>query len=163
MGRLKSLRPVLITVIVILTSYLIFSNWFILVKVPTDSMSPTIKPNSIVLATKTTDNIGRGDIVIFDSKEKDKLMIKRIVGLPGEHITVEGAYITADNEVYSYATSYSDEYLDLGKVPEDSYVLIGDNVANSLDSRSWENKFIFKNCIRGKVISIFQFNLNIDN
>lgn len=109
------------------------------------SMSPTLKNNDIVILDKLSYrfiNIERGDIVALYYADS-KYLIKRVIGLPGEKIEYK------DNKLYIDNVQYSEKYLseniitkdfsikDLGyeEIPEDMYLVLGDNREDSLDSR----------------------------
>lgn len=109
----------------------------------------------------------RGDVVIFESSladetGKDKLLIKRVIGLPGDEITID------DGLVYINGTAYVENYLNDGytpgevhnfKVPEDSYYCMGDNRVVSIDSRSEDVGPVHISQFKGKVvIRLFPFN-----
>ena len=115
----------------------------------------------------------RGDIIIFRSNlvnedsGKDKLLIKRVIGLPGDEIMIK------DNQLYINGDAYIEDYLKDGytpafeipaegetyKVPEGTYFCMGDNRAGSVDSRRSEVGVISGEDIKGKVIvRLFPFN-----
>ena len=115
----------------------------------------------------------RGDIIIFQSylpdedTGRDKLLIKRVIGLPGDEIRIE------DGQVYINDEAYEEDYLKDGytpaneipeegesiTVPEDSYFCMGDNRVGSVDSRSYEVGYVQFEQIKGKVIlRLFPFN-----
>jgi len=83
----------------------------------------------------------RGDVVLLrdpSSPDSANLLIKRIIGLPGEVITVAQGQVLIDgvplNEPYiSSAMSYRGEW----KLPEGQYFVLGDNRADSKDSHQW--------------------------
>lgn len=101
----------------------------------------------------------RGDIIIFKYPDDEELdYIKRIIGTPGD--TIKGI----DGLVYINDIPLKEEYVlgdeeslktmeDFGPyiVPEDSYFVMGDNRLISEDSRDWENKFVHKDKIYGRV------------
>src|SRR5690349_6998388 len=68
-------------------------NKFLLFKiyVPTGSMVPTIMEKDQIFVTKIYNkaSIKRGDVLVFYSEEFKDLLIKRVVGLPGEHVRVD--------------------------------------------------------------------------
>lgn len=56
------------------------------IKVPTPSMYPTIKVNDQIFVTRThnKNNLKRGDIIVFHSKE----LVKRLIGLPNDTVEI---------------------------------------------------------------------------
>ena len=114
----------------------------------------------------------RGDIVIIQSNlkdydtEKGKLIIKRIVGLPGDEISIVGGelYTNGEKLTESYIKDGSTPAGDIpieGKsavVPDNCYYVLGDNRCNSTDSRSSEVGFVNITDIKGKVfVRLFPF------
>lgn len=82
---------------------------------------------------------GRGDVVIFRSPVDDKELVKRVIGMPGEWVTIsDGAvYINGarlDEPYTDGRTECTDEVCNF-HVPEGEYFMLGDNRENSLDSR----------------------------
>jgi len=124
------------------------------------SMSPNFNSGDIVILEKVTyrfKNIERGDVVSLNYADT-KYLIKRIIGLPGEYVKVQ------DNTVYINDMILEEHYLndleyndfdlkDLGyeKIPDDYYLVMGDNRSNSLDSRDPKVGLINKKDIIGKV------------
>ncbi|MBR5310366.1 MAG: signal peptidase I [Oscillospiraceae bacterium] len=133
---------------------IIFQSLCFMASVPTGSMETTIPVGAQVFTTRTfnKDNIERGDIVVFDSEELGVVLIKRCLGLPGDTVAFDGAgkvYINGKRYYENYVSSFSDfagEFV----VPEDHYFFVGDNRANSLDARYWENPYIHKDDVKGK-------------
>ena len=120
-----------------------------------------------------------------ESKGSKKVhFIKRVIGLPGDHIEIKADY-TAEQElfratkfqdpetkatcghVYINGEKYEEDYLNEPMivnnffrpvdvvVPEDCYFLRGDNRNNSEDARFWPNKFINKKDIEAKAYIIY--------
>ncbi len=150
----------------LLISFLI--NKFLIFKVyiPSESMYPTLKVRDQLFVTKmyNRDSIKRGDVLVFFSDEFNELLIKRVIGLPGDEIIVKasgevlvnGEVLQEDYVVQKDETAIFDLEF---KVPDDEYFFLGDNRANSLDSRYWNDPYIeFKN-IRGEArVIIYPFN-----
>ena len=111
--------------------------------VPTPSMEPTLRQNSIIVGTRLFGELKTGDIIVF---QKDGvLVVKRIAGSPGERI---------DLTKISYMDSvpiplFEQEVI---TVPKNAYFVLGDNSQNSWDSRYWEDPFISAEEIVAKVI-----------
>lgn len=119
-------------------------------KVPSLSMSPTIKPKErIMVDLKAYSRHGpdRGDVVIYESFENDKrkLGCKRIVGLPGEELEIRDGKIYIDGMAVTIPGLPKEVvYLNGGvfgepgktvKIPDGFYYILGDNPAVSKDSR----------------------------
>ena len=113
-------------------------------------MFPTFKDKEQIIAEKASlefKPIERGEIIIFKSpREPSRLLIKRVVGLPGENIMIKDGKVLINGEILSEdylinAVKTEDgnslregvEY----KIVDDSYVLLGDNRAKSNDSRDY--------------------------
>lgn len=105
--------------------------------VPSGSMIPTIDKGDLVLGTRyNADSVDRYDVAIFKNPDDESVYyIKRVIGLPGETITIE------DGKVYADGKELRDDFVaelsdDSGTyhVPEDSYFMMGDNRNNSKDS-----------------------------
>lgn len=152
--------PVLLAIVLaILINKFVFFN----VGVPTSSMYPTITPGDkiFVLRTYRQSSIKRGDILVFYSKELDKNLIKRVIGLPGETVEVDNegkVYINGEYLEEDYVSSFSSKS---GKfeVPEDCYLFMGDNRGGSADARGWKNPYINFKDIKGEgKFIIFPFN-----
>lgn len=137
-----------IVIAVLVNKFLIFR-----VEVPTGSMEPTINVGDKFLATKVYnfDNIKRGDILVFYNEECEKTMIKRVVGLPGDKININGdsLYVNGEKLEEDYV-KYPQETFESYEVPEGKYFFLGDNRANSADSRYWVNPYIDEKFIEGK-------------
>ena len=59
-------------------------------------MYPFLREGALILCSKNIDNINRGSVVIFNTETDTAAHIKRIIGLPGEQIHVDGGEIYAD-------------------------------------------------------------------
>jgi len=113
------------------------------IRVESVSMQPTLFAGNFVVVNKLTYQFGeisRGDIIVFryPPDPKQDPYIKRVIGLPGDTIMVEG------NEVLINGIRISEPYLATqtqqgGKwtVPSDALFVMGDNRNNSSDSRAW--------------------------
>jgi signal peptidase I len=112
------------------------------VRVDGFSMEPTMHNGEYVLVNRLAYKWGepqRGDVIVFHpprSPEED--YIKRIIGLPGDHVRVSGGQVQINGQTITEpyiaaAPRYQSEWT----VPEDSLFVLGDNRNNSSDSHSW--------------------------
>ena len=110
------------------------------------SMSPNFNEGDILLINKLSTKFReprREEVVVVSQSEK--YMIKRVIGLPGDRIEFK------DNKLYINDQEYKESYLkddvitndfklsDIGVdvIPENKYLVLGDNRTNSLDSRNY--------------------------
>ncbi len=132
--KLKKLIPylIIIIVVIIIRSYIVTP-----VRVNGSSMDDTLKEGDILILNKLEKNFERYDIVVLDkSVVGDSAAIKRVVGLPGEKISIENGNLYINDKKVD--DPYNDIIMD-DIVPEilgdDEYFVLGDNRAVSLDSR----------------------------
>jgi signal peptidase I len=127
--------------------------------VPSGSMEPTIPMGSKVMVNRLSYRhhaVGAGDVIVFANPPADNCggafssdLIKRVIGLPGQTISLAGGYVFINGRRlheswlpssvrgvtfpgpagprYSLAQSY--------KIPHNDYFVMGDNRADSCDSR----------------------------
>jgi len=136
---IKELIPyVIIAIVVILIRTYIVTP----VVVVGESMIPTLKDGQILLLNKFDyyfNDIERYDVVVI--KVENGEIIKRVIGLPGEHIEYKDNYLYINNKkidtVYNFETDdfKLEDICNCTKIPEDKYLVLGDNRGNSSDSR----------------------------
>ena len=113
-------------------------------RISSNSMAPALLKGDNIITDKrwaSTSEPARGDIVVYEHpKEAGRMVVKRIMGLPGERISlrdtvlyIDGEPLPADPGVYrGLGRAGISEH---GKVPQDHYFFLGDNRDNSPDSR----------------------------
>lgn len=157
MKNFKNGAIFMLTVITIFLALYRFA--FFIVSVPSASMYPTIKIGDRIVTTRIwdKDSVERGDILVFFSKELDERMIKRVIGLPNDRITIDSdgkLFVNGSEQVEDYV-DYADQKSGEYVVPEDSYFFLGDARDHSFDSRSWDNPFITEEQLEGKAQFVF--------
>ena len=127
------------------------------VRVDGSSMNTTLADGEIMLLNKfiyKKSDIKRFDIVVI--KEDDHYIIKRVIGMPGEVIEYKNdkLYINGEEIEDPYPSTETDDFSieNIGhkKIPGDSYFVMGDNRAASLDSRYSEVGTVKKKLIVGR-------------
>lgn len=110
--------------------------------IPSESMVPTLEVGDRLFVNRFIYHFTepkRGDIVVFSSLESDDDLIKRVVGVPGDRVSFRKGVLKVNGEVQE--ESYiNKEHPDRSiykpvKVPEGEVFVMGDNRANSHDSR----------------------------
>ena len=149
----------------ILALLLIVKFIFFIAIVPSGSMEPTIQERSALFTLRVHDleKLERGDVIVFEAETPElagTTLIKRLIGLPGDHVeidengvmTINGEVQSEDYVVYQYAIP------SVFDVPEGHYLFMGDNRANSLDSRYWSDPYVSAESIQGRAIfTLFPF------
>lgn len=151
-----------------------FADWN---TVPTGSMKPTILEGDRIWVNKLAYDLNiplthislkhfadpkPGDIVIFDSEKSEKRLVKRVIGVPGDTISMLNNSIVVNGKVLDYKIinrlqnsiiveekltqtphkirlelplqNQYDSFIPI-TIPKDAYLVLGDNRNNSADSR----------------------------
>jgi len=140
-------------------------NTFVITRdvVSGDSMSDTLNDGDVVMLDILSFRLSspkRSDLVVFNAPDRPgSLMIKRIIGLPGETVRMdeEGNIFINERQINDpHASEPADEAglaagrgITLGK---DEYFVLGDNRNHSMDSRFPQVRNVKKDKIRGRVL-----------
>ena len=165
----SALQELLSWVIPILAAVLIalvLKNYVIInATVPTGSMLDTIQEGDNLIGFRlayTFSEPERGDIIIFYyPDDESKKFIKRIIGLPGDTVVIQDAKIYINGAEEPLEEDYLKEEWTVMtgpyvfEVPEDSYLVLGDNRNNSKDARYWTNTYVTKDKIIGKALFVY--------
>jgi len=175
------------------------ADWY---TVPTGSMQPTIKEGDRIVVNKMAYDIKvpfsqlslfslaapkHGEIIVFESEAAENRLIKRVIGLPGDTITMRDEQLYINGTAVHYQaiidqkditlssetlgeithkiqidTAASDQFANFGPVvvPKAHYLVLGDNRRHSADSRVYG--FVPHNELKGKATAV-AFSVNYDN
>lgn len=129
-----TLSVVLATVAVAAAVALVVRRHLLFVtRVESWSMWPTLRPGQRVatVVVGRSQRIARGDVVVVDSAEVGRVLVKRVAGVAGDAVEVAGVCRV---------------------VPQGHVFLLGDNAAQSHDSRTWVQPFLPLSAVRGRLI-----------
>lgn len=108
------------------------------------SMEPTLHAGDRLLVWKAARAFARGDLVVFEHPQDDeRVLVKRVAGLPGERIEIRAGRVYVDDRELGepYLVRDEDRSPSLSRAPEvvppGCYYALGDNRANSQDSRTF--------------------------
>lgn len=136
---IKKIYPYIIVVIVV-----VLIRSFIVTPAVVDgqSMEDTLYSNNVVILNKLDyklNDIKRFDVVVL--KYNGEKLIKRVIGLPGEHVEYKDGNLYIDGFLIedTYGKTGTDDFkletLGYLNIPGDMYFVVGDNRSNSADSR----------------------------
>jgi signal peptidase I len=144
------------TVILAIILYFLIDTVIGRVRVENISMQPTLYQGEFLLVNKLAYRLGsynRGDIIIFHYSPSEDY-IKRVIGMPGDHVRVYGRMVFVNDERLqeSYIAAppaYDGDWV----VPEGQLFVLGDNRNQSSDSHSWG--FVHENQVVGKALVVY--------
>lgn len=134
------------------------------------SMLPTFQEGDLIITDKAIQWLGgedrgydyeKGDIVVFRKRGSSTDLIKRIIATEGDTIKVANGKVYLNDEPLEEPYLNDDTATGAGsflsegqskQIPEDSYIVMGDNRSNSRDSRFYDIKFVERSEMRGRVI-----------
>ena len=167
---IRATRPALIIFLIVMAARSVIYDYML---VPSASMLPTLQEGDRILVSKfafgirlpwtlvalTHNNPLRGDIVTFESIETKETWVKRVIGLPGDHLTVTNGSLKINETACLYRSRVDGKpapvleercagmaphemVVDLGVprsnavvVPDGMLFVMGDNRGQSHDSR----------------------------
>jgi signal peptidase I len=141
-GVRQFLLDVIETVVISMLIFLAINLISARIRVDGHSMVPTFKDGEFIIVEKISYRFvdpQRGDIIVFHyPRNPEEEYIKRVIGLPGDHIQVDSGVVyvngVALEEPYiSDQPSYEAELV----VPDGELYVLGDNRNNSSDSHNW--------------------------
>ena len=152
---LDFIKLIIVIIIILLLMIYVVS----ITQVVGNSMNDTLENGDVLILNKlkySFADVKRGDIISLEYDDT-KYLIKRVIGLPGDSISIR------DNTLYINGELYVENYLNEGleyddfelsslgytTIPDNMYLVLGDNREDSLDSR--EIGLIKKENIIGKV------------
>ena len=108
----------------------------------------------------------RGDIIVFRYPlDTERTFIKRIIGLPGEQVSILRGVTHVDGERLTepyLTTTPRRENLEFDPLGPNEYFVMGDNRPHSNDSRHWENHFaVHRDHIIGTQLISYDLPINL--
>lgn len=155
---------ILALVIVAPIRYFVFQPFI----VSGESMLPNFENSDYLIVDELSYRFSapqRGDVIVLDyPNDPAQHFIKRIIGLPGETVSIAGGVVTITND--SGKTVLHEEYIPANfrtdgnlkmQLGQDEYFVMGDNREHSFDSRSW-GAVPAKDIVGKPIVRLFPFN-----
>ncbi len=123
------------------------------------SMKPGLNGSDLVMVNKIAylfHTPQRGDVIVFHyPPNTSKDLIERIIGLPGDTVTIDSTHVWVNGTALKepYITQASNPQGQTWKVPAGEYFVMNDNRLINDDSRTWG--FVPKNFIVGKAVAVY--------
>jgi signal peptidase I len=141
-GALRFILDLLETLLLSLVLFAVINAISARIRVDGFSMEPTLDTGEFVIVNKLSYKVGTpkvGDVIVFHyPRDPQQEYIKRVIGLPGDHVQVQDGTVYLNNQplVEPYIAAppaYQSEWT----VPNNALFVLGDNRNNSSDSHSW--------------------------
>jgi signal peptidase I len=155
--------------------------------VPSGSMQPSVEIDDRVLVNKAAYGLrvpfshsylarfagpAAGDVVVLDAPDEDKVLLKRVVGVPGTQVEVRAGRIRIDGKLAPVAQRGDELFEQLGRadhalrltrgggpdwgpvaIPDGRYLVMGDNRGDSRDGRFFG--LVTREAIFGRAVGVF--------
>lgn len=123
--------------------------------VESESMMPTLMPGEWLLTRRPQESrpVRRGDIVVVRSAELGRVIVKRVIGLPQEHVSIAAGKVRVNGRPLPepYVTLWGGPPASID-VPDGHLLLLGDNRARSNDGRRWRQPCVPMTALHGFVL-----------
>lgn len=148
-------------VVTLAVVFVLFRVLLQLAYVPSGSMETTIPTRSLLVGWRLPYVVSdplpeRGDIVTFWNEEMERVLVKRVIGLPGETVSIKDGFVYIDgkklDEDYLPVSGITQSEETAFEVPEGHIFLMGDNRTGSQDSRFWNDPYIPLDQIQGRML-----------
>ena len=137
---------------------IIFTFFFRVFKVDGPSMKPTLQHNDRVIVSTVGYEPEKGDVVVIsETADLDEPIVKRVIAVSGDTVDINftTGVVTVNGTEENYTDELTAQQFDIAfpiTVPEGTVFVLGDNRANSLDSRSTRVGCVDERFIVGKVL-----------
>ncbi|MBV9711623.1 MAG: signal peptidase I [Ktedonobacteraceae bacterium] len=147
--RYRLVREVIETIVLTLLMFLVINLAVQNFDVDGHSMEPNLHDKERLMVDKWTYQFhppARGDVIVFVAPPQPSLdYVKRIIGLPGDVITIHNTTVIVDGVTLhdtfispaNQGNPFANKRIENLVVPPNNYFVLGDNRANSSDSRDW--------------------------
>ena len=141
---------------IFLLALLISVFLFQIMLVQGDSMEPTLRDGQFTILNKMAGDYKRGDVAAVRCDRLKSVLVKRIAAVPGDEVVIRGSrlYINGLPDGRAVWADIKDAGIlgDALLLGSKEYIVLGDNINHSIDSRSEEVSVIHEDDIIGRVV-----------
>ena len=153
----KKILPVLI---ILVAAFYISNHFYQFMLIQGDSMSPTYHNMQLAILDRHSRDYTYGDVIAFQCDALKEVLVKRVVACPGDDVCILNGKLYVNNFPNSvYDASITFEYAGIAGTPiqlgQEQFFVIGDNVAESKDSRYEVVGVVEKESVLGKIVIFF--------
>ena len=150
------LKKLLLWTIIPLIVWYISLNWYQLMLIQGNSMAPTYRHLQLVVLDKHSEQYKPGDVIAFYSENLDCVLVKRIIAGPEDTAQITGGTLQINGQSCHL-------FPDVGLIPDagilaepvcleqGQFLVLGDNLEKSVDSRNPQVGLVSENNILGKI------------
>ncbi len=157
--RKRRILILLFILAILAAAYFVSANLYQLMLVHGSSMEPAYRDKEIVLIDKHDREYQKGEATAVYCEKLSSVIVKRIAAVPGDEVIIRDGRLYINGKIsesfkdscFEYSGILSDTLL----LDSDEFIVIGDNVSESHDSRYEDVGIIKRNCIIGTIIQGF--------
>lgn len=150
-------RRLLLAAGILFLCWYLSANWYQLMLIQGDSMLPGYHNLQVVVLEKHSREYHTGDVIAFQCDNLSAVLVKRIAAGEGDTVQIIDATLYVNGEASPLYEKGSFERAGLlerrTRLASDEYIVIGDNTAESKDSRNTDIGIITKEKIIGKILN----------
>lgn len=150
--------PLLLAVLILCVCRYISAFYYQFMLIQGDSMSPTYHHLQLVVLDKRNKEYHTGDVIAFRCDGLKTVLVKRIAAEPGQSAVIQHGSLYVDGAMLPFYEKETFHYSGLleneQKLSKDEFIVIGDNISESKDSRYEQVGIVKAESIIGKVAAI---------
>ena len=150
---MRILFAAVLAMAVLALAYYISEYHYQLLMIQGSSMEPSYHPFQIVVIDKHLREYSKGDVVVFSCDNVSVPLIKRIAACPGDSAVIMDNILYVNNApVSGESIEYAGLLQDMIILGENQYIVLGDNINESVDSRYEQVGIVCAEDIIGRVM-----------
>ena len=147
---------VITLILIMIVAWYVSNYYYQLMMIQGNSMYPSYHNMQVVILDKHSNTYTYGEVIAFWCDGLEAVLVKRVVACQGDTVLIENGRLFVNgveselfgqDTIFDYAGTAKTEVV----LQDEQYFVIGDNVAESRDSRYEDVGFVFSENIIGKI------------